>query len=195
MLPAATLFLAAGALTKNEGETFALTAIVAALIVARNWQRRPILLAAGAIVLADLPWRIWLQVEHVKIAEYSISNLFNPWYLARHADRVGPSARELFAQVWTMGSWSYLIVLSLLALVGAAALGRVRLACFGAAWFLLSFAALTWIYWISTNTLGSNLSNSSDRTIDSLVFTAALLAPVLLFRERAPEPSVRMLSS
>jgi hypothetical protein len=195
MLPAAALFLAAGALTKNEGECFALTAIVAALIVARRGQRRPILLAAGAVLLADLPWRIWLQLNRVKIAEYSISNLFNPRYLIDHADRVGPSMHDLFREAWTMGSWSYLVLLSLFALVGAAFLGRFRLVCFGAGWLVLSFAGLTAIYWISTNTLGSNLSNSSDRTIDSLVLTAALLTPVLLFREREPDAPVRMLST
>ena len=194
MLPAAALFLAAGALTKNEGELFALTAILAALAVARRAQRRPILLAAGAVVLADLPWRIWLQVNQVKIAEYSISNIVDPTYLAHHADRVGPSVRELLRQIWKMGSWSYLVLLALVALAGAALLRRYRLALFGVGWLLLSFAGLTAIYWISTNTLDSNLSNSSDRTIDSLVLTAALLAPVLLFREREPEASPRMLS-
>ena len=48
------------------------------------------------------------QVEHVKIADYSLSNLFNPRYLADHADRVAPSAHELLRQIWAMGSWSYL---------------------------------------------------------------------------------------
>ena len=145
-------------------------------------------------MLADLPWRIWLQVNQVKIAEYSISNIVDPSYLAHHADRVGPSVRELLRQIWKMGSWSYLVLLALVALAGAALLRRYRLALFGVGWLLLSFAGLIAIYWISTNTLDSNLSNSSDRTIDSLVLTAALLAPVLLFREREPEASPRMLS-
>ena len=194
MLPAAALFLAAGALTKNEGEMFALTAILAGLAVARGGQHRPLLLAAGAVFLADLPWRIWIEVEQVKTSDYSLSNLFDPRYLADHADRVGPSAHELLRQIWTLGSWSYLVVLALVALVGAAILGRFRLAGFAAGWLVLSFAGLTAIYWISIHTLSGNLYNSSDRTIDSLVLTAGLLAPILLFKEREPEAAVRMLS-
>ena len=91
LLPAAALFLAAGALTKNEGECFALTAFVAAALVTRGGQRRPLAAAALAVLAADLPWRIWLQVNHVKIAEYSLSNLFSPSYLSDQSSRVGPS--------------------------------------------------------------------------------------------------------
>ena len=47
LLPAAALFLGAGAITKNEGELFALAALVAAALVARREQRRP-LAARGA---------------------------------------------------------------------------------------------------------------------------------------------------
>jgi hypothetical protein len=188
MLPAAALFLAAAALTKNEGETFTLMAFVAAFLVSRRAQRRPLLLAAGAVLLADLPWRIWLQVNHVKIAEYSLANLFDPRYLADHDDRVGASAHELWYQLWTVGSWSYLVRVTLAALAAAFVLRRFRPALFGLGWLLLSFAGLLAIYWISTNTLESNLSNSSDRTIDSLVLTGALLVPVLLFDERQKGP-------
>ena len=42
LLPAAALFLAAAALTKNEGETFALAALVAALCVSRRAQVKPL---------------------------------------------------------------------------------------------------------------------------------------------------------
>jgi hypothetical protein len=183
MLPAAALFLAAGALTKNEGECFSLTAFLAALAVARRGQRKPLLLAAAAVLAADLPWRIWIQANHVKIAEYSLSNLFNPSYLNGNDGRVWPSVRELGAQIARVPSWSYLILLALVGILGAIILRRLRLALFGTGWLLLSFAGLVGIYWISTNPLTSHLSNSSYRTIDSLVIAGALLAPVLLFRD------------
>jgi hypothetical protein len=193
MLPAAALFLAAGALTKNEGECFALTAFLAALAVARRGQRKPLLLAAAAVLAADLPWRIWIQANHVKIAEYSLSNLFNPGYLSGNDGRVWPSVRELGAQIARVPSWSYLVLLALVGILGAVVLRRLRLALFGAGWLLLSFAGLVGIYWISTNPLTSHLSNSSYRTIDSLVIAGALLTPVLLFRDpgaatRPPPP-------
>ncbi len=180
LLPAAALFLAAAALTKNEGETFALAALVAALCVSRRAQVKPLVLTGAAILVADLPWRIWLEVNHVKIAEYSLSNLFSPSYLSDHSDRVRPIASELWTQIWSVGSWSYLVRLILFAFVAALVLRRFRLALFGIGWLLLSFAGLIAIYWISTNSLTSHLANSSDRTIDSLVLAGGLLVPVLL---------------
>ena len=188
LLPAAALFLAAGALTKNEGECFALTAFVAAAAASRPGQRRPLARAAAAVVAADLPWRIWLQVHHVGIAEYSLSNLVDPSYLAAHAGRVWPSVSSLGLQLSRTASWSLLVPLVAFGLAGALAT-RLRLALFAAGWLLLSFAGLVAIYWISTNPLGSNLTNSSDRTIDSLVLGGALLVPVLLGRRPGDEAS------
>jgi hypothetical protein len=189
LLPAAALFLAAGALTKNEGEMFALAAFVAAALVARRAQRRPLALAAVAVVAADLPWRIWIWAHDVKIAEYSLADLFSPSYLYDHRGRVGPSASALWTQIWRLESWSFVVPLVFVGLAGAVALRRFRPAAFAAAWLTLSFAGLLAIYWISTNPLSSNLFNSSDRTIDSLVIGGALLVPVLLERE----PEVREL--
>jgi hypothetical protein len=185
LLPAAALFLAAAVLTKNEGEAFVLMAFVSGLAVARRDQVKPLLIAAAAVAAADLPWRIWLQVNDVHIAEYSLSNLFDPFYLSDHAGRVGPAARELVHQIWRVTSWSHVVELTVFALVSALVLKRFRTALFGIAWLLLSFGALVGIYWISTNPLTSNLANSSDRTIESLVIAGGLLVPVLLFDEKA----------
>ena len=185
-LPAAALFLGAAALTKNEGEVFALTAFVAALVVARRGRRRAIGLAALAVLLLDLPWRIWIWVHHVKIAEYSISNLFDPTYLYDHRDRVWPTVRELWAQLSSIGAFDYLGVLVLAGLAGGIVLRRYRLVFLGVLWFALSFAGLLGIYWISTNTVSSHLFNSSDRTIVSLVYASALYVAVLLQRESEP---------
>lgn len=187
-LPAAALFLGAAALTKNEGEMFALTAFVAAALVARRTQLRPLLAAALAVLAVDLPWRIWILVHHVKIAEYSIADLFDPTYLYDRRARVGPSVLELWRQLWRLESFSFVVPLVLGGFAGALVLRRHRVAAFGAAWLLLSFAGLVAIYWISTNPIASHLTDSSDRTIDSLVFGGALLVPVLLAVERQPEP-------
>ena len=187
-LPAAALFLGAGALTKNEGEVFAVTAFLAAAIVARRAQLRPLALASLAVLAIDLPWRIWIWTHHVKIAEYSISDLFNFTYLYDRRDRVGPSAHELWHQIWRLESFSFVVPLILAGFAGALLLRRYRAAAFGAAWLLLSFAGLLAIYWISTNPVKSHLTDSADRTIDSLVFGGVLLVPVLLALERKPEP-------
>ena len=95
LLPASALFLGAAALTKNEGEMFALAAFVAAAFVATRAQLGPLAFAVLAVVAVDLPWRIWIWAHNVKIAEYSIGDLFSPSYLYEHRSRVGPSASEL----------------------------------------------------------------------------------------------------
>jgi hypothetical protein len=186
-LPAAALFLGAAALTKNEGEMFALTAFVAAALVARRAQLRPLALAALAVFVVDLPWRLWIWSHHVKIAEYSIADLLDPSYLYEHRGRVGPSAHELWHQLWRLESFSFVLPLVLCGFAGALVLRRFRIAAFGAAWLLLSYAGLLAIYWISTNPIKSHLTDSADRTIDSLVFGGALLVPLLLAFEREPE--------
>ena len=175
-------------LTKNEGEVFALTAFVAAALVARRTQLRPLALTALAALAVDLPWRIWIWVHHVKIAEYSISDLFNVTYLYDRRGRVGPSAHELWRQLWRLESFSFVVPLILAGFAGALVLRRFRAAAFGAAWLVLSFGGLLALYWSSTNKVASHLSDSSDRTIDSLVFGGVLLVPVLLAVKREPEP-------
>jgi len=188
LLSAAVLFLGAGATTKNEGEMFALMAYVAAAIVSRRSQLRRLGLAALATLAIDLPWRLWVQLHHVKIAEYSLASLFSPSYLWKQRFRVGPSAHELLAQIWQMSSWSYLVLFVLVGFAGALALQRVRLTVFSVLWLVLSFGGLLVTYWISNNPLTNHLFFSSYRTIDTLVITGVLLVPLLLRVEPEREP-------
>jgi len=186
-LPLAALFLGAAALTKNEGELFALAALVAAAAVTPRRQLRPLGWCALAVVAIDLPWRIWVQAHHLQTRDYALSNLVDPTYLWRTRGRVGPAASELWTQLWRLDSFSLLVVLAAAGLAGGLLLLRSRAAVFAATWFVLSFVGLLLIYWISRNPLTSHLDNTSDRTIDSLVFGSALLVPVLLAFEREPE--------
>lgn len=179
-LALAALFLAAGALTKNEGEMFALAAVVATALVAGRSRLRPLAYAAGAIVAADLPWRAWIAIHHVKISEYSMSDLLDPHYLSSHWNRVGPSASELLTQIFSGSAWSYLVWMALAGVAGALLAGRFRSAAFAIGFVVLGFGGLVAIYWISTNPIAYHLTNSSNRTIDSLVLSAAALVPLLL---------------
>jgi hypothetical protein len=183
LLPAAALFLGAGTLTKSEGAMFALTALVAAAIVARRAQLRSLALTAAAVGAIYLPWGLWMSLHHVKARHYSLSNLFRPSYLYEHRDRVWPVVRELLFQIRAIPPWSHLLTFAVVGLVGALVLRRVRVATFAVAWLLLSFAGLVAIYWISHEELTNHLYNSSDRTISTLVLGAALLVPVLLHAE------------
>jgi hypothetical protein len=188
LLPAAALFLGAGALTKNEGELFALVAYLVAFADARARQRRPLAWAALATLLIELPWRIWTQVHGLRPADYALSNLFDPGYLNDHRDRVGPSAQELLAQIVRVESWSYVLALVVVGFAGGLVLRRWRAVLFGVGWAVVSFLGLLAIYWISINPIANHLYNTSDRTIDTLMIGTAMLVPVLLAPEREPEP-------
>src|SRR5262249_61579739 len=133
-------------------------------------------------------WRIWVQRLPLATRDHALPNLFDPTYLRDHRNRVWPAASELWTQLSSRAAFSYLLPLVLGALVVGLLLRR-RAAFFTAAWLLLSFAGLVLIYWISRNPLTSHLYNTSDRTIDSLVFGAALLVPVLLAFDRETESS------
>jgi hypothetical protein len=191
LLPAATLFLAAGAMTKNEGELFALTAFFAAVAVTPRARWRPLLTAALVWVALIVPWHVWLLAHGVTGTSWSLSHLLDPGYLVDNAHRVSTSADTLLEQIWLASSWSRLPVLVLAGLGLALLLRRFRLASFGAAWLLLSFGGLLLVYWASPFTLDDNLYNSADRTIDTFVIGGALLVPVLLGIERErgkPDP-------
>ena len=75
LLPAAVLFLVAGALTKNEGEMFVIAAFVAAFAVARRAQRRPLAIALLAAVACVMPWHMWLLAHHVTATTFALSRL------------------------------------------------------------------------------------------------------------------------
>jgi hypothetical protein len=179
LLPAATLFLTAGALVKNEGELFALAAFAAALAVGRG-KRRPLAYAGLASAALVLPWHLWLVGHGVTSTSFAISNLLRPSYLTGNWDRVGTAIEQLTEQIWLQSSWAYLPVLVVAGLAGALVLRRFGLATFGAAWLALSFAGLVAVYWASPFPLGNNLYNSADRTIVTLLVGGALLVPVLL---------------
>jgi hypothetical protein len=187
-LPAAALFLGASVLTKSEGELFVLAAFAVAAAVSRRSQLRPLGLAALAVLAIDLPWRIWL-VAHDVHGEWRFGHLLSPTYLAHHDWRLSPVVRELGFQLRHTASWSYLVALVLVGLGGAVVLRHARLAAFAAGWLALSFVGLVAVYWISPLPVTDHLTNSSDRTIDSLVIGATLLVPVLL----GPAPARPML--
>jgi hypothetical protein len=180
LLPAATLFLAAGALTKNEGEVFALSAFVAAFAVVGSGRRGQVVRAALVSAALAVPWHIWLAAHHVTGTSFDLSRLLDPGYLVGHWHRVGTAVNELMSHIWTESAWSRLPVVICAGLVSAVVLRRFQAAAFASAWLSLSFAGLLLVYWTSPFPLGSDLYNSADRTIDTLLIGGVLLVPVLV---------------
>ena len=127
LLPAATLFLTAGAMTKNEGELFALCAFLAALAATPRVRLRPLLYAGGAWVALIVPWHLWLLAHDVTGSGWKLSHLLHPGYLADNAHRVSSAAGQLLDQIWLASSWSrlpWLVVAGVAGRARAAALPR-----------------------------------------------------------------------
>jgi hypothetical protein len=180
LLPAATLFLAGGALTKNEGELFVIAAFIAAFAVAQREQRRPLAHALGATVACVAPWHIWLLVHDVTATTFNLSHLLNPDYLTSHWFRVVSAQHQLFAHIQLASNTSRLSLVAAVGFACALLVGSLRLTAFGAAWLVLSFGVLICVYWASSQPLYPDLNFSADRTIDTLLVGGVLLVPVLI---------------
>src|SRR5207248_10247162 len=95
----ATLLLIGAAGLKNEGTTGALLAIAVGLGVSiagrRSHRVRELALAGGVLlVVAVLPWRLWLGAHHFQTEE-PLGRIMSPRFLADHAGLVWPTVRAL----------------------------------------------------------------------------------------------------
>jgi hypothetical protein len=181
LLPAATLFLAAGALTKNEGELFVVAAFAAAFAVARRVQRHSLAYALLTTFACVAPWHVWLLAHGVTATNFSLSHLLHPHYLTSHWFRVVSAQHQLFAHIQLASNTSRLSLVAAVGFACAVALGSFRLTAFAAGWLVLSFAGLLCIYWAaSPQPLQPDLNHSADRTIDTLLVGGVLLVPVLI---------------
>ena len=176
-LSTGAVFLAAAALTKNEGAFFALAAFVAAAPVALGRLRR-LGAAALGVGLAFLPWRLNVELRDFPLVEYEFRNALSPAYLSDHADRVRPAAAGLAEQIFSL-DWGVIPLLFAAALVAAVLARRHALAAFAALWAILAFSGLLLVYWISTIPIELAMVWSGDRTIVTLVVGAAALSALL----------------
>lgn len=184
LLACAVAFLGMAALTKSEGQLFALAAAVALVVSAAGagWPTRirPALVAAGATVAVFLPWRLYCGAYGLTSPDYDLANVASPLYLDAHSDRVGPVFHELWRQLDAPKKWGWIVFAVAFAVVASLAGRRFRVAAFAIVWIALAFGGLVLVYWISTLPTESNLTNSSYRTIVSLLVGGAALTPLLV---------------
>jgi hypothetical protein len=178
-------FLGMAGITKSEGFLFALVGALtlAAVALAARDRRlvRPALLGAAGVLAIALPWRLYCTAYGLKTADYDLNRIFDIPYLAAHSDRVWPVARELWRQAADTNKWGLVVWAILAALVVGAAAARWRVLAFAGVWLAASSAGLVILYWASNLGLSSNLTNTSYRTIVSLLVGGAALAPLLVF--------------
>jgi hypothetical protein len=175
------LFLGMAGITKNEGLLFAVAAGVALLAATSGPRRREAVAAVAAMLAVILPWRVYCLVHGLSTADYDLTKLADPSYLGAHADRLWPAASELWRQATQVHSWGLLPWVIVLALATALLAAEWRLFTFAATWIVLAVCGLLLTYWVSTLPLGSNLTNTSYRTIVSLLIGGVALVPLLVF--------------
>jgi hypothetical protein len=120
--------------------------------------------------------------------EYSLGHATDPSYLSAHADRLRPTVVELWTQLTTTQNWGLLTWVILLALVVGLAGAQWHLLAFTGTWLVLAVGGLLLTYWISTLPVESHLTNSSYRTIVSLLVGGAALVPLFVFPRAADDP-------
>jgi hypothetical protein len=186
-------FLGLAAVTKSEGFLFALAgivALIAATLVMRSTRRvAEAAVASGALLVVMIPWRVYCSVHGLTTPDYNLSNAASPSYLRAHADRVGPAAHELWRQLTNTSSWGLLAWVILLAVVVGAAGAKWHLLAFAGIWLVLAAGGLLVTYWISVLPVSSHLTNSSYRTIVSLLVGGAAMVPLFVFPRPAPAES------
>jgi hypothetical protein len=184
LLACFVVFLAMAGLTKSEGMMFAVVGALSFLVVqlGPGWRARVrrVVPAVGTLALLLVPWFLYTSLYHLSTPDYDLANVASPGYLRAHSDRLHPVIRELYRQLHNTPDWG-LLIFAIAVGVATAFVGlRFRLAAFGATWLLGSFAGLVAIYWVSTLPTTFNLTNSSFRTIVSLLVGGTSMLPLLV---------------
>jgi hypothetical protein len=182
LLTTFAVLLGLAGLIKSEGFLFALVggvALAACAVADRANGLRPPLLGVAALLAVILPWRVYCAAYGLSTPDYDLNHVADPSYLNAHRDRVGPVIHELWRQLVARDKWGLLVWAIPLALAAGFLAGRRLVASFALVWLALSAVGLVVLYWASTLPLASNLTNTSYRTIVSLLVGGASLIPLL----------------
>jgi hypothetical protein len=181
-------FFGMAGITKSEGFMFALAGAVALIVGALlTHERRRVagaLWGVGGLLAVILPWRVYCAAYGLTTSDYDLKHVADIGYLAHHRDRVGPVVDELWRQLTISYKWGWLTWVILLALVAGIVAARWAITGFAVAWLGLSALGLVVLYWASNLPLDSHLTNTSYRTIVSLLVGGAALTPLLVFPVR-----------
>jgi hypothetical protein len=181
-------FLGMAGITKSEGFLFALAGSIAlavgALLRHDRRRMRGVLLAVGGVLAVILPWRVYCAVYGLSTPDYDLKRAADIGYLARHRDRVRPVVDELWRQLTISYKWGWLTWVILLALVAGIVAARWTITGYALVWLALSAFGLVVLYWASNLPVDSHLTNTSYRTIVSLLVGGAALTPLLVFPAR-----------
>lgn len=175
-LALAAILLAGAASTKNEGLLGAIAILGVAGLIVLVTERRALIAygtAAGAVVAAILPWRLWMAGNGIA-GDLSFSDGLNPAYLAERSDRLGASVKSVNDQLALQGEWLYLVPLALLVVAVSLIAGvnrRSAMLYLGSG--LAIWVSLVWVLVIYPLDLTFLIQTASDRVVIGLIFVSA----------------------
>jgi hypothetical protein len=182
LLALSGILLVGAVLTKQEGIALGLLLAVALTVAARveggrGWWR-PLTLVP-VLIVAALPWQIWLHVEHVKyVPDYSLRNLLHPGFLSDRLGRLQIALEHLPGIAFSFDHWLLVVPLALL-LAFLAIRTRSSLAVLVLGVVLVGYFGLACVYWIGTLPVTWYIRTSASRVIASLVVSAGALTPLV----------------
>ena len=185
---AVSAVLAAGACaTKVEGLIFTL-ALATSLVIVGALGRQPkavgapVIAFAGAIAAALVPWRLWVS-HHQIVNQATVGRGTNVSFLVHHLGRAPLAVAYLGAKLLDPRAWLLIVPLAVVAATVAWRRSRAPEAAVLALFFALSVAGLALAYWSTRLGIHYQLSTSARRVVTSIVFTAAVVTPLLAARE------------
>jgi hypothetical protein len=167
---ASVFFLACAALTKNEGVVYTAALLIAFLVATRRL--RAVVITGLLVEAALVPWQVWLAARHV----HSDTILTVHSLEVRHPGIAPLALHALLRPALSLETWPLILPLFGIAVLLARA---THVAVFAAAFVVVSFFGLDWIYVVSPLEWSNYLSYSGDRVIDGALVGAAVLTPLL----------------
>ena len=183
LLLTAAIALAAAALTKNEGQLFAVLALGAALPIAPTAGRRvrPLLLAGAGVAAVIIAWRLRVAAAGIETEVFRFSSLLEPDSLWQSRGRFTTASTRLAGEAAAGEAVNAVILLAAAcAATASCVVRRYAEPAFLLLWTSLSVGFLGLLYWISVWELEAHLDTSAERVVTSIVLSAAALTPVLL---------------
>jgi hypothetical protein len=185
------ILLAAALAIKREGQMLAACLVVAALLA--TWRERrvwlPIVGAAAAAYLVNLPWRIWWSAHDFP----SDAPPLGLRELPSHADRAWPGFRQVVDLLFSYDMWLLAVPLAILAACLLLTRRRYELPILYLLTTVFGVAGFTWIVWSFPEfglTLHDVRPTPIPRAIGALVLLAVAFTPLLLARSlEASDPS------
>ncbi len=176
-LAVAALLLAGAVGLKNEGTAGALLLLAAALAVTLLARRRraalELTVAAGlVVVLAILPWRVWVLVHHPQTEE-PLGRIADPVYLLGHLGRLWTALQAFGQQLGIANGVAVFVSVAVAMTLVCFWERRARpLAGFYLAALVGYLVIVVWSVWINTLSVGSLVMHGVPRVVLGACFIA-----------------------